>query len=39
MTSLPLESWFRLIAWLIIGLIIYFVYGKKNSKLGTADQG
>ena len=26
-------NWLRLIAWLIIGLIFYFAYGKKHSKL------
>lgn len=33
MFSLPLETWVRLIAWLAIGFIIYFIYGRKNSKL------
>ncbi len=27
-------NWARLIGWLIIGLVIYFAYSKKNSKLG-----
>ncbi|GAC1444013.1 MAG: amino acid permease [Sediminibacterium sp.] len=29
-------NWLRLAAWLIIGLIIYFAYSRKNSKLGNA---
>jgi APA family basic amino acid/polyamine antiporter len=33
MTALPLESWFRLVIWMIIGVVIYFFYGKKNSTL------
>ncbi|PWS30881.1 amino acid permease [Pedobacter paludis] len=33
MVFLPLETWLRLAVWLIIGLAIYFWYGKKNSKL------
>lgn len=33
MVFLPLDTWIRLIVWLIIGLVIYFVYGQKNSKL------
>ena len=33
MFSLPLATWIRLIAWLAIGLGIYFDYGKKHSKL------
>lgn len=32
MTSLTMESWYRLIIWLIIGVCIYFFYGKKHSK-------
>jgi len=33
MTSLDPETWWRLIIWLIIGLIIYFTYSRFNSKL------
>jgi APA family basic amino acid/polyamine antiporter len=33
MYALPIESWFRLALWLGIGLLIYFVYGKRNSLL------
>jgi APA family basic amino acid/polyamine antiporter len=33
MYALPAESWFRLAIWLGIGLVIYFVYGRFNSKL------
>jgi APA family basic amino acid/polyamine antiporter len=33
MASLPLDTWLRLIIWMIIGLVIYFTYGKKHSKL------
>lgn len=33
MYALPVESWFRLAIWLGLGLLIYFVYGRKNSKL------
>ncbi len=29
-------NWLRLIAWLALGLIIYFVYGRRHSKLATS---
>ncbi|MDA8325561.1 MAG: amino acid permease [Nitrospiraceae bacterium] len=29
MASLPLDTWLRLIIWLVIGLVIYFTYGIK----------
>lgn len=33
MLSLPYENWWRLIVWLVIGFVIYFLYGIKHSKL------
>jgi basic amino acid/polyamine antiporter, APA family len=33
MVSLPRETWERLIIWMAIGLVIYFVFGRKNSEL------
>lgn len=33
MVSLPWNTWVRLIGWSVIGFIIYFTYGMKNSKL------
>jgi APA family basic amino acid/polyamine antiporter len=35
MAFLPGDTWLRLIIWLAIGLMIYFVYGIKNSKLNN----
>lgn len=35
MVSLPIESWERLAIWLGIGLVIYFAYSKKHSKLNN----
>jgi basic amino acid/polyamine antiporter, APA family len=36
MVSLPIETWFRLLIWLLLGLIVYFRFGKKNSKLNAS---
>lgn len=33
MFSLPPDNWWRLIGWLAIGLVIYFLYGIRHSKL------
>jgi APA family basic amino acid/polyamine antiporter len=34
MLSLPAANWWRLIGWLVIGLCIYFFYGRHHSTLG-----
>jgi len=33
MATLPLDTWYRLIAWMGIGIALYFIYGRKNSKI------
>jgi APA family basic amino acid/polyamine antiporter len=33
MASLPKESWERLAIWMVIGLAIYYLYGRKRSKI------
>jgi APA family basic amino acid/polyamine antiporter len=33
MMSLPLETWIRFLAWLAIGLVIYFVYGRRRTAI------
>jgi APA family basic amino acid/polyamine antiporter len=38
MVFLPWETWVRLAVWLVIGLAIYFGYGKKKSKLRAKEE-
>ena len=34
MSELGITNWSRFLAWLVLGLVIYFAYGYRNSKLG-----
>ena len=34
MVSLPWTTWRRLIVWFVLGLVIYFAYGYRNSRIG-----
>ena len=33
MSNLPADTWIRLFVWLLIGFVVYFAYGVRNSKL------
>jgi APA family basic amino acid/polyamine antiporter len=33
MASLPVVTWIRFFVWLLIGLVIYFTYGRFHSKV------
>lgn len=37
MASLTVENWLRFFAWLIIGLVFYFFYGRHHSQMATAN--
>ncbi len=38
MFSLPEENWFRLFGWLVVGLLIYFFYGRKHSVMNKLEK-
>jgi APA family basic amino acid/polyamine antiporter len=35
MLGLPLDTWIRLIVWMALGLVIYFVYSRRHSRIHT----
>ena len=37
MFSLPDDTWLRLLAWLVIGVAIYWAYGRRHSKLARGN--
>ena len=39
MIGLPFDTWLRLIIWLIVGMVIYFTYGRYHSRVQTGAGG
>ncbi|MFF4210269.1 amino acid permease [Streptomyces sp. NPDC001796] len=36
MLNLPAETWLRFAIWLVIGFVVYFLYGRSHSRVGHA---
>ncbi|MCA2220185.1 amino acid permease [Nonomuraea sp. NEAU-L178] len=36
MLNLPVETWLRFVVWLVIGAVLYFVYGYRHSRVQVA---
>lgn len=34
MLNLPTETWLRFAIWMVIGFLVYFLYGRSHSRLG-----
>jgi basic amino acid/polyamine antiporter, APA family len=34
MAGLPVDTWARLVIWMLLGLAIYFLYGRRHSRIG-----
>jgi len=39
MAGLPITNWIRFVVWLIIGLVVYYFYGRRHSELATEHSG
>ncbi|MCP2336009.1 amino acid permease [Actinomadura rupiterrae] len=37
MLNLPVETWYRFGAWMVIGFVLYFAYGRRHSRIARAD--
>lgn len=38
MASLPADTWRRLIAWMVLGIVVYFAYGYRHSRAQAAQR-
>ena len=38
MANLPVDTWLRFLAWMVIGVVLYFVYGRGHSRMATGER-
>ncbi|MER8185055.1 amino acid permease [Kitasatospora sp. NPDC094015] len=38
MINLPVETWWRFLIWMVIGMVVYFLYGRGHSRVGRAER-
>ncbi|MFF3499825.1 amino acid permease [Streptomyces sp. NPDC003247] len=38
MVNLPAETWVRFAVWMVIGFLVYFLYGRSHSRLGRHEE-
>ena len=38
MLNLGTHTWYRFLAWMVIGLVVYFFYGRRRSRLATGEK-
>ncbi|PVZ14896.1 amino acid permease [Actinomycetospora cinnamomea] len=39
MINLTVETWIRFVVWMVLGVVIFFVYSRRNSVLGRRERG
>ena len=39
MVSLPVGTWWRFVVWMVLGLVVYFLYSVRASRLGRTQRG
>ncbi|MFI6447236.1 amino acid permease [Kitasatospora sp. NPDC050543] len=38
MLNLPVATWWRFLVWMVVGFVVYFLYGRGHSRIGLADR-
>ena len=38
MTNLSIETWLRFAVWMVIGVVLYLVYGRRNARLAQPER-